>query len=1063
MTDSSEHFPPDCLEKFEPGPLLGRGSFGYVFRATQRSLRRPAAVKVIRPNLRESAEQVQRFIREAKATAKLSHPNVVRVIDFGAAGDRPWIAYELIEGTNLQAELATGPPALPRALDILTQIASGIAHAHSQGILHRDIKPANVMRTADGTLKVTDFGLARFVEDGTLLTRENCLVGTPAYIAPELGMGEEATYLSEIYAYGVLCFEVLTGRVPIEGTSPVDQVRANIEDVAPRVSTLRSDIPETLDRLVDRMLAKHPTDRPAKWNEILDVLQAGSRPQRAAHGIPAAPGTGVPAGSTVRLPRGQSSAVFATAALAGILLAVGVNSRDPGPSRLPNPVIEITFATPGQARVRLARPPSPGTLLEVREKSGRARRFPVRDSTVTLDELLPGDELQVDVLEPGHARAPGTAARTPRFYILDNMDLHASDRTALLIVTGRPAAAVRVQVRSLRSSDPPVHDEAIPEAIRFHRMITGLEPATDYLLDVIDDTSWGGLRSYPFRTPARADDASLHSCLNSLREIMNRAAPPGTNAGIDMASCLDALSRPDYRALPAMIHMLRTTPSSRVPVALLSELVGYWKHPEIARLLVEHIETLGAPMDMQKFLSILTFAHSAPHYSRAWKYVPRDLSRIDPTVALLIAHDGTGRAYKILEEVIRRTPDHLVSPWVSTAMLDLDHEAAVRLFHELLEDPSASQINTALHGCLRSRDVRLLQPLLQIFRAGNNRGLRWRALDTLMDWAPAILREHLPAELAKYPDDPALLWAAVMIDVPDLFGHLDRVTRTHHELRRTQATLGLGRVITAPSTARLLELVGDSSVAVRRAACWALGQHGSEPARDALRHAAASPGDEAPVALASLAQFADAGVGPLVLDRLRETARAPGERRELLACLVHAATALRLEEARPILDQIVKDPPWAFIRGWTEDARRARAEGARSFILFPFMPHLRTDMFFRAGESLRLITRGYVRNKVRNITSETLTQPFEAEEGKAHIQFRCSPGPFGTHATWAVDTGYLTLGTAASTYWIDSIEQHSLEPDTGLARITVERVAPVQPSWPATPRSSSTTSTSGGM
>jgi eukaryotic-like serine/threonine-protein kinase len=198
---------------------LGEGGMGAVYRAIQEPLGREVALKVIAPALTKDADSVERFRREAKAASSLSHPNIVTVFDFGEDNGLLFLAMELIPGIGLDQAIRRGPMSPQRAIPILRGVCAALAEAHAHGIIHRDLKPQNIMLTSTSTqqdvVKVVDFGIARLADHGNAaLTRTGAVVGTPGYVAPEFFDGAPASPMSDLYAVGVVAYELLAGVTP---------------------------------------------------------------------------------------------------------------------------------------------------------------------------------------------------------------------------------------------------------------------------------------------------------------------------------------------------------------------------------------------------------------------------------------------------------------------------------------------------------------------------------------------------------------------------------------------------------------------------------------------------------------------------------------------------------------------------------------------------------------------------------------------------------------------------------------------------------------------------------
>ena len=265
------------LSAFEEYTLLGQideGGMGVVYQAVHRGVNRPCALKVMRKCLMTTVEERRRFLTEAEATARLDHPNIVRVARAADFDGQWFIEMELIEGGTLAERIREGPLPPQEAAQMGERLARAVEHAHDRGILHRDIKPANVLLMPDGQPKLADFGLARFLERDSDLTRTLGVLGTPAYLAPELAGGNTrgATVRADIFSLGVVLFECLTGQRPFHGQTPLEILRAVQESPPPRPTTLAPGIAADLETICLKCLRKNPSERYATAGELADDL-----------------------------------------------------------------------------------------------------------------------------------------------------------------------------------------------------------------------------------------------------------------------------------------------------------------------------------------------------------------------------------------------------------------------------------------------------------------------------------------------------------------------------------------------------------------------------------------------------------------------------------------------------------------------------------------------------------------------------------------------------------------------------------------------------------------------
>ena len=267
-------------ERYRVTRRLARGGMATVYIAQDERLERPVALKVMHPHLAESAAFVERFRREARAAARIVHPGVVSVFDQGVVAGQGFLVLELIDGTNLRALLAAqGAFTIPQALRYTTNILEALRAAHRMGVIHRDIKPENILVPTDGPAKVTDFGLARAASEVSMSSTGNML-GTVAYIAPEIALTAEADARSDIYSVGIMLYEMLTGAVPWAGESPLQIASHHVSDDVPSPSAAQPWIPREIDDLVAALTAREPANRPADASDAIDLVA------RAAAAIP---------------------------------------------------------------------------------------------------------------------------------------------------------------------------------------------------------------------------------------------------------------------------------------------------------------------------------------------------------------------------------------------------------------------------------------------------------------------------------------------------------------------------------------------------------------------------------------------------------------------------------------------------------------------------------------------------------------------------------------------------------------------------------------------------------
>ncbi|MGD9710503.1 MAG: WD40 repeat domain-containing serine/threonine protein kinase [Thermomicrobiales bacterium] len=348
--------------------LLGRGGMGAVFEAEDTRLKRRVALKVMRPGLSADVAPAERFLREARSAAAIKHRNVVTIYAVGESNDIPYLAMELLEGETLEDRLSRSSK-LPvaDAVSIARQVAEGLSAAHRQGLLHRDIKPGNIWLDPNGDVKLLDFGLARAIGGGDALTQSGLLVGTLKYLSPEQARGVTLDERSDLFSLGCVLYQMLTGKLPHDGTDAISQLHSLANTQPRRIESLNQDVPADLAELTHRLLSREATQRPATAAEVASALQ-----QMGTHATPAA--AAVPPRKANRKWLAAAWAGAAALLLAGVIITVrdkdgniitrlfvndddatvavenNVDSEDVVPNDLPSPVgsgdveISTTFA-----------------------------------------------------------------------------------------------------------------------------------------------------------------------------------------------------------------------------------------------------------------------------------------------------------------------------------------------------------------------------------------------------------------------------------------------------------------------------------------------------------------------------------------------------------------------------------------------------------------------------------------------------------------------------------------------------------------------------------------------
>ncbi len=261
---------------------IGSGGMATVYKAYQPAMDRYVAIKVIASHFVQDEMFLERFRREAQAVAKLEHAHILPVYDSGEAEDRPYLVMRYLEAGTLKDRMAEEPLPLSEVNRVVGQVGSALDYAHRMGVIHRDVKPANVLLDAEGDAFLTDFGLAKMVESSAKLTGTGVGIGTPAYMSPEQGKGAKVDSRADVYSLGVMLYEMVTGRAPYEAETPLAVVLKHITEPLPLPRSVRPDLPEDVERVILRALAKEPDDRFQTAGEMVRELDAAVRAAEAA-------------------------------------------------------------------------------------------------------------------------------------------------------------------------------------------------------------------------------------------------------------------------------------------------------------------------------------------------------------------------------------------------------------------------------------------------------------------------------------------------------------------------------------------------------------------------------------------------------------------------------------------------------------------------------------------------------------------------------------------------------------------------------------------------------------
>jgi eukaryotic-like serine/threonine-protein kinase len=380
-------------DRYEPIEQIGTGGMATVWKARDTLLGRFVAIKRLLPHLAGDPEAAERFEREAQAAARLSHPGIVTVFDTGEDADGPFIVQELVDGTTLAAHLAQSGALGPQpVIDIVSQVAAALDHAHGLGVIHRDIKPANLIIDPDGRVRLADFGIARTVDDPATITSSGELVGTITYLAPEILAGQPATPASDIYSLGAVTFELLSGRPPFQAPTPAALFEAVRSGDLP---DLHGIAPDRMSIAVSDAMAKDPVSRPQTAGAFAATLTGSTTMVMAAP--PMAPpvnrGSEEPTVVTERISSATPSAAPAGAArvvrwpllmllLAVVAVAAAALTNDPEDGGG-----ELAAVTTTIGEVTTTVPPPPSTTTTIPTTT----TVPTTTTTVVTPEAVAGE------------------------------------------------------------------------------------------------------------------------------------------------------------------------------------------------------------------------------------------------------------------------------------------------------------------------------------------------------------------------------------------------------------------------------------------------------------------------------------------------------------------------------------------------------------------------------------------------------------------------------------------------------------------------------------------------
>ena len=418
------------LGPYEIQSLIGAGGMGEVYRAHDSRLNRTVAIKILPASFSADRDRLQRFAQEARAAAALNHPNILSIFDIGEEQGAPYVVSELLEGETLRERLRNGALPIRRAVDYALQVARGLAAAHDKGIVHRDLKPENLFLTSDGRVKILDFGLAKLTRpeahDGSgdaptvqVATEAGMVMGTAGYMSPEQVRGKPADHRSDIFSFGTMLYEMISGKRAFHGETAADTMSAILKEEMPELSETARNVPPGLERIVRHCLEKHPVQRFQSAGDLAFDLEALTELSAASKSGAQEAVQQAAAGGSRRLLVAAAAGIVVAAAMLGLGWWLGRS----GASAPPAEYQQITFRTGSIGNARFT--PDGSVVYGATWEGGENQLYLARtDDTGSRElglknaELLSiskSGELAIrlnTVFYPGYARA-GTLARVP--------------------------------------------------------------------------------------------------------------------------------------------------------------------------------------------------------------------------------------------------------------------------------------------------------------------------------------------------------------------------------------------------------------------------------------------------------------------------------------------------------------------------------------------------------------------------------------------------------------------------------------------------------------------------
>jgi eukaryotic-like serine/threonine-protein kinase len=405
--------------RYEIEELVDHGGMSSVYRGRDRLLERTVALKVLHAHFVDDPEHVERFRREARAAARLSHPNIVTVIDRGSSEGRQFIVFEYVDGENLKQLLERhGQLSVEQVVTLGIEIADALAFAHARDLVHRDVKPQNVLIDSSGSAKVTDFGIARSLEPERGVTQTGTVLGTSNYLSPEQAAGAAVTPASDVYSLGVVLYELLTGDVPFRGDSLVVVAMKHVTESPPSLRAARPDVPDRLANAVERALRKDVSERFASMDAFANELRrcrddlGPGDDERTMVRMPAVRRRRRP---RVRLPLLLAAGAFAAVAAAVVTALLGGSSIVRGHHPTANAAVSVSLHGVGDYDPSGAPDTHAGTASAATDGNTATSWYTQIYATRGFGNLKPGIGLVVDAGSPVQLRTLVLHTPTPGF------------------------------------------------------------------------------------------------------------------------------------------------------------------------------------------------------------------------------------------------------------------------------------------------------------------------------------------------------------------------------------------------------------------------------------------------------------------------------------------------------------------------------------------------------------------------------------------------------------------------------------------------------------------------